>query len=132
MAATPRGQLPDDLLRGRERFQAWRRSRPRRGSRIPLSLWALAVRLAKTHGISHTASALGLDYFSLKKHVEAAARTQPPASEPAFVELPAPALFGKQCQFELANGTGATMRVQLVGYDAADIAALSRSFWSAP
>jgi hypothetical protein len=130
MAANARGPLPDDLLRGRNRFQAWRRSRPRAGSPIPLSLWRLAVRLAKSHGISRTATALGLNYHRLQKHLEAAARTQPPSSEPAFVELPAPALFGKQCQFELANGTGATMRVQLVGYDAADLEALSRSFWS--
>ena len=36
----------------------------------------------------------------------------------------------KQCLLELDNGAGATMRVQLVGYDAADVEALSRSFWS--
>jgi len=129
MAANMRGLLPDDLLRGRNRFLAWRRNRPRVGSPIPLSLWRLAVRLAKTHGVSRTASALGLNYHRLQRHVEAVP-PQPPSSEPAFVELPAPALFGKQCQFELANGTGATMRVQLVGYDAADVEALSRSFWS--
>jgi hypothetical protein len=29
------------------------------------------------------------------------------------------------------NGSGSTMRVQLVGYDAADIEALSRSLWGA-
>ena len=102
------------------------------GSRIPPSLWRLAVRLVQTYGICRTATVLGLNYHRLQKHVEAAARTQPPSSEPAFVELPAPALFGKQCVFELANDAGATMRVQLTGYDAADIAALSRSFWSAP
>lgn len=130
MAANARGPLPADLLRGRNRFQAWRRSRPKAGSPIPLSLWRLAVRLAKTHGISRTATALDLNYHRLQKHVEAAGRTLPPSSEPAFVELPAPAFFGKQCQFELDNGTGATMRVQLVGYDAADVEALSRSFWS--
>jgi hypothetical protein len=130
MAARKRGELPADLLRGRDRFQAWRSRRPTVGSRIPPSLWRLAVRLVQTYGISRTATVLGLNYHRLQKHVEAAVRTQPPSSEPAFVELPAPALFGKQCQFELANGTGATMRVQLVGYDAADVEALSRSFWS--
>ena len=51
--------------------------------------------------------------------------------DPAFVELPAPILVGKQCRLELDNGAGATMRVQLVGYDAADVEALSRSFWNA-
>jgi hypothetical protein len=32
-------------------------------------LWALAVRLVSRHGISRTATALGLDYSSLKKRV---------------------------------------------------------------
>ena len=40
-------------------------------------------------------------------------------------------MVAKQCQVELDNGVGATMRVQLVGYDAADVEALSRSFWDA-
>jgi len=130
MAANSGGPLTDDLLRGRNRFQAWRRSRPRAGSPIPLSLWRLAVRLAKTHGISRTATALGLNYHRLQKHVEAAARSHPPSSEPAFVELPAPALFGKQCLFELDNGAGATLRVQLTGFDTADVEALAHSLWS--
>ena len=50
---------------------------------------------------------------------------------PAFVELPAPLLVGKQALFELDNGAGATLRVQLVGYDAADLEALTRRFWDA-
>ena len=33
-------------------------------------------------------------------------------------------MVAKQCRLELDNGSGATMRVQLVGYDAADIEAL--------
>ena len=37
---------------------------------------------------------------------------------------------GGSVQFD--NGSGATMRVQLVGYDAAEVEALSRSFWNAP
>ena len=102
----------------------------RSGDRIPQPLWALAVRLAKAHGVSRTATVLGLDYYSLKKRAEAAA-SQPQSSGPAFVELPSPVLVGKQCRFELDNGAGATMRVQLVGYDAADVEALSRSFWNA-
>ena len=54
-----------------------------------------------------------------------------PPSGPAFVELTSPVLLGKHCQFELDNGSGATMRVQLTGYDAAEVEALSRSFWDA-
>jgi hypothetical protein len=130
MGASKRRELPKDLLQGRSRFQAWRRSRPKARSRIPPSLWRLAVQLVKTHGISRTATALGLDYYRLKKQVETAASSQPPSSEPAFVELPSPVLLGKQCLFVVDNGAGAIMRVQLVGYDAADVEALSRSFWS--
>jgi hypothetical protein len=129
MGANARGTLPKDLMRGRSRFQAWRRRR-KAGARIPLPLWALAVRLVHTYGISRTAAVLGLDYYGLKKRAETAA-SKPQASGPAFVELPTPVLASKQCLFELDNGTGASMRVQLTGYDAADVEALARGFWSA-
>ncbi len=120
--------LPPDLARGRSQFQAWR-GRRQAGGRIPQRLWALAVRLVTKHGISSTAAALGLDYYSLKERSEQAA-DRPVSSGPAFVELPAPVVVGKQCLFELNSGAGATMRVQLVGYDAADVASLSRTFWN--
>ena len=129
MGANARGTLPKDLMRGRTRFQAWR-GRRKAGVRIPQPLWALAVRLVRTYGVSRTAAVLGLDYYGLKKRAEAAA-SRPQASGPAFVELPTPVLAGKHCLFELDNGTGATMRVQLTGYDAADVEALARGFWSA-
>jgi hypothetical protein len=128
MGASERGVLPPDLARGRSRFQAWRGQR-QAGDRIPPRLWALAVRLVTRHGVSRTAAALGLDYDTLKDRAQAA--DQPGSSGPAFVELPTPVLVDKQCLFELDNGAGATMRVQLVGYDAADVASLSRSFWKA-
>jgi hypothetical protein len=129
MRTRQRGELAKDLAQGRRRFQAWRERR-QGGRRIPQPLWALAVRLVSQHGLSRTATALGLDYYSLKKRVEAAAQ-EPPSCSPAFVELPAPVVASKQALFELANGTGATMRVQLLGYDAADVEALARRFWDA-
>ena len=129
MGAIERGSLPADLEQARSRFRAWR-GRRKIGERIPRTLWALAVQLASVHGVSRTAGALGLDYYSLQKRagtVPAQARS----SAPGFVEWPSPVMVGKQCQLELDNGAGATMRVQLVGYDAADVEALSRSFWNA-
>ena len=129
MGASKRDELPNDLAQGRSRFQAWRMQRLGRG-RIPRPLWALAVRLVSKHGVSRTATALGLDYYSLKKRAETAIQ-EPPSSKPAFVELPSPIMVGKQGLFELDDGSGATMRVQLLGYDAADVAALARSFWDA-
>jgi hypothetical protein len=129
MGAVERRELPPDLMQGRRRFRAWREQR-KLGERISQPLWALAVRLAKVHGVSRTASALGLDYYSLQRRIGTAA-VQAQSSNPAFVELPSPILVGKECRLELDNGAGAVMRVHLVGYDAADIEALSRSFWNA-
>jgi hypothetical protein len=128
MGASERGPLPKDLVRARSRFQAWRGRRT--GGRIPQRLWALAVGLVIRHGVSRTAAVLGLDYYSLKKRAEGTA-DPPKSNSPAFVELPSPVVVGKQCLVEMDNGAGASMRVQLVGYDAADIQALSRSFWNA-
>jgi hypothetical protein len=129
MGAVERGELPPDLLQGRSRFRAWRGER-KLGERIPRPLWALAVRLARAHGVSRTATALGLDYYGLQRRSGIAA-TPAQSSNPSFVELAAPILVGKECRLEFDNGAGATLRVQLVGYDAADVEALSRSFWNA-
>jgi len=124
-----RCQMPPVLARARDRFESWRRKREP-GHRIPEPLWTLAVKLASVHGLHRTASVLGLDYYSLKKRVEAA-HGQQQATGPTFIELSSPVAAAKRCLFRLDNGAGATMRVQLVGYDAAEVAALSRSFWSA-
>jgi hypothetical protein len=131
MGTSPRELLPPDLVRGRSRFQAWRSQREP-GGRIPQPLWAMAIRLAKVHGVSRTSAVLRLDYYRLKRRAEADPVSEPPSSGPAFVELTSPVTVAKQCRIELDNGAGATMRVQLVGYDAADIEALSRGFWGAP
>jgi hypothetical protein len=129
MGTKTRRQLPHDLERGRSRFQTWRTQR-KPGSPIPQPLWTMAVRLAKTHGVSRTSGALRLDYYSLKRRTETAA-APPQSSGPAFLELAPPVMVAKQCRIELDNGFGTTMCVQLVGYDAADVEALSRSFWNA-
>jgi hypothetical protein len=129
MGTSKREKLPPDLEHGRSRFRAWRGQRTA-GGRIPQPLWAMATRLAKAHGVSRTAAVLRLDYYRLKQRAEAADTPAPP-SGPAFVELAAPVMVAKRCRFELDNGSGATIRVQLVGYDAADIEALARGFGDA-
>ena len=129
MGTSPRELLPPDLVRGRSRFQAWR-TRRTVGDRIPQALWAMATRLAKAHGVSRTAAALGLDYYSLKKRTESSG-TPRQSGGPAFLEFTSPAMIAKQCRFELDNGTGSTERVKLVDYDVADVEELSRSFWNA-
>jgi hypothetical protein len=129
MGARERNGVPQALARARGQFQAWRGQRTR-GDRIPEHLWALAVRLVKRHGVSRTATALRLDYYGLKKRATSASR-KAKSKDPAFVELPSPVVVGKQCLVELDNGVGATVRVQLVGYDAADVTTVARSLWIA-
>src|SRR3954468_13666322 len=104
MSTSQRGQLPPDLVRGRSRFQAWR-GRRKAGGRIPQSLWAMATRLAKTHGVSRPAAAPGLDYYRLKERAEAAG-SERQSSGPAFIELTSPVLVARQCRFELDDGAG--------------------------
>ncbi|MFO0892990.1 MAG: hypothetical protein U0790_28120 [Isosphaeraceae bacterium] len=126
MGKSQLGPLPSDLARGRSQFQAWRGRRDGRG-RIPHALWAVAVRLAKVHGVARTAEVLGLDHDRLKTRAEAVGEA-PRSSGPIFVELPPP-IVGKTGHFEFDDGAGGTMRVHLVGYDAADVEALARGFW---
>ena len=128
MGTSKHRPLPPDLERGLRRFEAWRRRRKPR-SRIPQPLWEMAARLAKAHGLSRTATVLRLDYYSLRARVEADA-TQLQSDSPAFVELTPPIRFARQCHVELDNGSGATMRLQLTGYDANDLEALARGFGS--
>jgi hypothetical protein len=62
-------RLPPDLERGRSRIQAWR-EQGRPGGRVPEPLVAMAVRLAATHGLSRTATLLGVSYCGLKQRAE--------------------------------------------------------------
>jgi hypothetical protein len=143
---------PAGLEATRRRFERWRLAHWSR-SRIPEGLWASAVRAATRYGLNPTARALGLDYYSLKKRVEAGASrggsdrregTKSAAGKSAaseirrgrirrgeFIELAPVAPAGSpECILELEHPGGAKMRVHLTGMPAPDLAALSRSFWS--
>lgn len=128
MAGRRRGEIPGPLARGRERFEAWRRTR-RVGARIPDRLWALAARLADVHGLRRTAGVLKLDYHSLKRRVELKGTdsTEVPVR---FVEVsPAsPTTASGECVIEFDNGSGASLRVHLRGCEVPDVVALGRSF----
>jgi hypothetical protein len=130
MAGRRHCEIPAALTRGRDRFEGWRRTR-QAGTRIPDELWSLAVKLADGHGLSRTASVLGLDYYSLRKRV--AARKSGSTSVPsAFIELsslPSPGASG-ECVVEFADSTGASLRIHLSGCQTPDLVALGRNFWS--
>ena len=134
MSTKRRHDLPARLVGLRQRFEGWRRTRKVR-SRIPEPLWAAAVKLAAKYGIHQTAKALRIDYYALKKRVDGApavtASKLPEAAAGArFLELPAAAWAGSgECTLELEDADGAKLRVHLKGFEAPDLAALSRSFW---
>ena len=128
MAGRKCGDNRESLARGRERFEAWRCSR-NVGARIPERLWSLAVTLAEVHGVSRTASALKLDYHSLKNRV-AGRNSDSSSVAPAFIELSPPpsAPSASECVIEFEDGFGARMRVHLRGCELPDLADLCRSF----
>ena len=66
----PRSKLkvPAQLVRGRERFDKFRK-KYKCSRRLPESLWSAAVKLAQTYGANRTARTLRLDYSGLKKRV---------------------------------------------------------------
>jgi hypothetical protein len=121
-----------DIEEARRRLEAWRKSR-RRGKRIPAPLWALAARLARTHGVSPVSQRLGLDYNGLKLRAEAnttprGSRLKPP---PGFVELPLIGQPGQgpNCTVELARGEGARMTIRWEGKEGMDLIGLAEAFW---
>ena len=126
-------ELPARWEGVRRRFERWRRASNVR-SRIPDALWAAAVKMARSYGICRTARALHVNYYALKKRVEqkssAALDLPEGGAVAAFLELASPASAGCcECTWELEDTGGKKMRVHLKGFEAPDLAALSRSFW---
>lgn len=124
-----------ELVRGAARFAEWRRRREV-GMRIPTALWDLAVELAERHGVSRTAQALRVGYYSLQERVEARGRASATATvekatrSPTFVERPAvPFGAGCECSIEFEKPCGTKLRVQLRGPQLPDLVALGREFW---
>jgi len=121
--------LPTDLSSAARRFLKWRRNRTTR--RIPEDLWSLAADLGARHGLSRTARALRIDYYSLKKRIDAAAAPDPSETDapPAFVSiLTTPSADLSDCLVEFERAGGEKMRIHLKGGVAPDIGALSRLF----
>lgn len=133
MAGRQRVELPGELLVLAAKLKQWRRSRAR-GTRIPEPFWNAAVELAGRLGVSRTATALQVGYYSLQERCERASclvsRSEPSAAA-AFVELP-PGSFAApttECVIELEKASGARLRIRLPGTPTPDLVALSRSFW---
>jgi hypothetical protein len=128
-------QARNSLDDARHEFEEWRERRTL-GTRIPETLWDLAVVAAREHGLSKASGELGLDYYKLKELVQpvAALVAAPEASErPAgadFLELGLLATPASECVFEIEDGEGRRLRAVLTGSAPAELATLARTFWS--
>ena len=114
----------------RQRLERWR-ARRERGGPMPPELWTAAVALAREHGASHTARALGVSYQTLKDRVAEPApggRT----GAPGFVEIPGAGLLTGAAPnvVELTDRTGRTLVIRLAG--AVDVAGVVAAFLRAP
>ena len=80
--------IPAALSAARGQFDQWR-SGHRKRARLPKELWRRAAALAREHGLNKTARALGLKYYSLKKHLDemTAEEVIPAKAKPDFIEL---------------------------------------------
>ena len=117
--------VPRPLALATQRFEKWRSGSPAR-RKIPEGLWDLAATLGETYGVHRTARVLRLDYYDLKRRVEAAGSKVAPGSETAttFVEV-LPHAVG-ECIVEIEDSRGAKMTIRLSG--SVDVVALTRSF----
>lgn len=119
--------LPVVFSEVRWRFERWRsEKRPR--ARIPEELWAMAVGLAREHGINRTARALRLDYYTLKRRLEASSDAEEKGAD--FIEVFPVGMVpgGREWAMEIESGCGARMRMRVKGCDVPDVAALVWAF----
>jgi len=121
--------LPSDLAAVCKRFEQWRATRVGR-SRIPASLWDLAVSLAKSHSVYRVSKTLRVSYHGLKRRVAAAAQPSQEKCISPFVELDLSRSFPpEECIIDLADRDGSKMTIRLKGSSSVDVTALSSAFF---
>ncbi len=102
--------IPEPIAELQHRLEQIRNTRPRR-SRLPDSLWAAAIKLARQYGIYQVAHALRLDYMGLKKRINGVSTVRKSASKTAFVELVPPPAMMPECVIEFESASGGRMRI---------------------
>lgn len=127
-----KSNVPARLMRGRERFDKFRKKH-KGYHRLPDSLWSAAVKLAQTYGVNRTARILRLDYSGLKKRMESTVSGAPShdVTGTSFIQLlPSELTAVAECAIECRNPNGATIRIHLKGPQLPDLTALSQSLWN--
>jgi len=129
MKTRSKSNVPARLLRGRERFDKFRKKH-KGYRRLPDSLWSAAVKLAQTYGVNRTARILRLDYSGLKKRLESTVSDTPSDTTAGtkFIELlPSELTATAECALECRRPDGTLIRIHLKGPQLPDLAALSHT-----
>lgn len=134
MSTKQPANIPVALSTARRQFDHWRSQQPNKRTRLPKEFWSQAVALAQEHGLNKTALALGLKYYSLKKHLDEAGADAlvPTKRTPDFIELlPGTMTPGSvECTIEWVDGSGVTVRMHIKGAGLSELTALARVFRS--
>jgi hypothetical protein len=121
--------IPIGLSTARHQFDHWRSQQPNKRTRLPKELWSQAVALAQEHGLNKTARALGLKYYSLKKHLDetSAEDLMPAKTEPDFIELVGGVMTpgSVECTIEWVDGSDVTVRMHIKGAGLSDLTTLA-------
>jgi len=120
------------LSRARRQFDRWRSRQRNKRARLPKELWRQAAALAREHGLNKTVCALGLNYYSLKKHLDESGADElvPAKTKPDFIEL-VPGVMtpsSVECTIEWADGSGATVRMHIKGAGLSELTSLAGVF----
>lgn len=139
MSTRQPANLPIALSQARHQLDHWRSQQPNKRTRLPKEFWQQAVALAKEYGLNKTARALGLKYYSLKKHLDEIGTDALVAAKPTpdFIELlpgtMTPGGMAKpqvDCMIEWVNGSDVTVRMHIKGAGLSDLTSLARVFRS--
>ena len=117
------------LIDASRHFERWRGTR-QRGERIPPVLWASALELARSHGVSKTSQVLHLDYYAVQRRLaEVSVEVPGSAAAEQFVELvlPSGSTPTPQCRLEIRDRDGSTVRLELSGWSVPDLATFVRT-----
>lgn len=136
MPRRAQGVPPAELGALARRLENHRRSQTGR-RRLPNGLWAAAAKLAGRYGVNRVHRVLRLDYYDLKRRVEASEAVRPavakaagPTRRPAFVELGlGPPLLSAGTLLELEDRSGRKLTVRLASEQGDELIPLVRAVW---
>jgi hypothetical protein len=117
-----------------QQVETWRKTRTGQ-EKMPEPLWAAAVELAKTYGISSVQGKLRIDYGGLRRRTLGPGSVPPskkPTASAGFVELPViNPVRRSEHTVELEDGAGRKMTIKASGGNLAELLPLAQAFWVA-